>query len=102
MTRCPTCADYIYDGEKHTCPAAFLLWRPDYGETEDDARRIHASSASAAAEQWAERNDADSAEYGIVGGSDATVCVRCPDGKTRTYIVSGEAVPQYHARRVMP
>jgi len=102
MTRCPVCDDCIHGGEKHTCPPVFLIWRPAPAETEDCARRVYASSASAAAEQWADLEDAIDGDYDIVEGSDATVCVRCPDGKIRTYIVSGEAVPQYHARRVMP
>ena len=102
MTRCSTCAGYIYDGDKHACPPAFLVWRPEHDETEDDASRVYAFDAAAAAEKWAEESDAWDASYDIVGGSDATVCIRCPDGKVRTYTVSGETVAQYHARRVMP
>ena len=78
----------------------WLVWRPENGDEEDDARRVMASDAEQAAEDYAERDDSDSAEYGIVGGSPATVCVRAEaGGEVETFVVSGEAVPHYSARK---
>jgi hypothetical protein len=77
----------------------FMVWSPDQGSTEADAREIEAFDASSAAEEWADRDDCESAEYQIVRGSNAKVCVR--DGeRVRTFDVSGETVALYAAREI--
>jgi len=73
-----------------------MIWREDDG-CEDDAESVHAHFPEAAVEKWAERDDAESADYLIVGGQDATVMVRAPDGDLLRYRVTGEAVPSYSA-----
>lgn len=79
----------------------FKVWCQDRGSTEDDARQIEAFDAEAAAEKWAEWDDHHSADYLIIGGTPATVCVRDGD-KVRTFTVHGEPAPHYHARELTP
>ncbi len=79
----------------------FLVWRPENGETIEDAREVEANDAETAAEDWAEWDDCNSADYTIVNGSESTVCVRLRDdvsAPVETFVVSGEAVPQYTAK----
>lgn len=77
----------------------YVVWNPEHGDRED-GREIESHSAEAAVRAWAERDDAESADYLIVRGNDATVQVW--DGeRERTYIVSGESVPEYRARLVV-
>lgn len=82
----------------------WLVWRPEDGEVEADAREIEAHDAEQAAEDFAEWDDTNSAEYAIVKGQDATVLVRekCSVfGPTRRFQVRGEAVPSYSAKEVI-
>lgn len=62
---------------------------------------IAATCAEAAAVKWAERDDADSADYLIVRGNDATVLVaEDRDGAPeQRFTVSGESCPVYRARQ---
>jgi len=46
---------------------AFRVWCEEEGGTEDDARTFEALDHQQAAEDWAQRDDSDSAEYRIVG-----------------------------------
>jgi hypothetical protein len=99
---CKACGAYCVDAALHKCPPMWLVWQPDDGATEDDARKIHARTPAEAAERWAEWDDYNSAEYSIVGGSDATVCVRRADGgEALLFVVSGESVPSYSAKAVV-
>lgn len=98
MRPCPTCRESCVT-DRHACPPAFDCWRPEYGEDETDARTIYADHAMAAARVWAERSDSRG-DYEIVRGSEATVHVRAPDGALFVFVVSGETVPEYHARLV--
>jgi hypothetical protein len=58
-------------------------------------------SAEAAARTWAERDDADSADYSIVRGNEATVLVAedREGAKEECFVVSGESCPVYRARQ---
>lgn len=77
------------------------VWCPDLGSRPKDARAFEAHEAYAAAEKWAEWEDAYSADYCIVGGTDRRVCVREHGGETvQTFMVSGRAEPVYSARPV--
>lgn len=97
---CPTCGEFKFN-ENHRCPPEWLVWSPDYGGTEEDAIPLRASRPEGAAELWAERSDRMSADYSIVGGTDATVLVRAVGTQeTFRYLVSGETVPSYSARLV--
>lgn len=79
----------------------YLVWCPEYGESEDEAEKIEASDAEEAAAEWAARRDIASAEYSIVGGDDAIVNVKnCSTGEAQRLCVSGESVPQYYAREL--
>lgn len=78
------------------------VWRPE-NETEDTAVVFERSDASWAAEDWAEHDDAQSADYAIVAGDRPRVCVRQVDdagkpiGRVRLFEVAGESVPSYSA-----
>jgi len=77
----------------------FMVWSPDQGSTEDDAREIEGYDAEDAAREWADRDDCESADCSIVRGNSAKVCVRDGD-RVRTFNVSGETVAQYTAREI--
>lgn len=79
----------------------FLVWRPDWSETEEDAREVEASDAETAAEDRAEEHDSGG-DYDIVGGSDAIYHVMPKDdpaAPVEVYTVTGETVPQYSATK---
>jgi hypothetical protein len=80
----------------------YVVWRPDYGQTKEDGRHIDALSPRSACEKWAERDDAESADYWIVRGNEVTVKVARPDDGAEevAYIINGESVPLYRARLV--
>jgi hypothetical protein len=79
-----------------------LVWCPDLGSGPDDGREIMAHDPEDAACLWARREDSDSADYWIVGGTDANVMVRDPQGRERALIVSGETAASYRARLKTP
>lgn len=76
----------------------FKVWCPADGDSVEDARTITAFDAKEAAEFWAERDDAESAEYSIVSGRTMpVVVVEAADGTRSQWRVAGEAVPAYSA-----
>ena len=77
----------------------YHVWCPDYGhEGPEDGMPIHgAYDAREAAETWAARYDSD---YLIVGGSEAVVCVKAPDGSVTRWTVYGESVRSCSATEV--
>ena len=102
---CPKCHNFD-PVNAHTCPPAWHVWQPDQGSTREDARTVYAYSRDTAVERWAERDDAESADYCIIRGTEATVLIARADGPEKdvvaTYTVSGESVPEYTARLVEP
>jgi hypothetical protein len=83
----------------------FRVWEPKEGGTFDDARTVRAYDAKDAAEEWAKREDWNSAEYYIVSGKhEPTVCVVPADESdpARQFVVTGESHPVYHATEVKP
>lgn len=79
-----------------------LVWCPDLGSSDEDGLRIMAHDPDDAACLWAKREDSNSADYWIVGGTDANVIVRDPNGIEHALIVSGETIPHYRARGKTP
>jgi len=78
--------------------AFYYAWKSDQGSYEEFSKRIDAVDAEHAAERWAAWDDAHSAEYDIVSGNAAEVCVKDTEfGEIRTFIVTGESVPSYTA-----
>lgn len=75
----------------------FRVWRPEWSNTEDDGRNIPGWDAKNAAERYADMIDTEGADYLIVGGQEATICVRDGD-RVRTFVVTGETVAHYSAR----
>lgn len=98
--RCTTCGKWR--GYSHRCPPAFLVWNAEEGLTEEDATVIYAYDAELAAEEWAEEDDANSADYCILKGSEPTVFVKeqGSEAPPKKFRVTGEAVPQYHATEI--
>lgn len=97
--RCSTCGEYGWV-KTHKCPPRFLVWCPEYGEDAEDGDVIYARDHELAAERWAERSDADSAEYSIVSGTPVTVHVVTEDGdpaNAQRFFIEGESQPVYHA-----
>lgn len=75
----------------------WLVWPED--ETEDEARRVRARDPREAAEDYAAYSDSGG-DYCILNGNDATVHVRRDGGiPVDTFVVHGESVPSYSARR---
>ena len=70
------------------------------GSSYEEAGRVRATDHASAAEVWAQQDDADSVDYTIVKGEPARVRVTDEDGCAKEFVVSGEAVPVYHARQV--
>ncbi len=95
-----SCGQYVWSRDRHRCPPAYRVWCPDRCEDEEDAGVVHAHGPEPAAETWAERDDAHSADYAIVGGSPAIVHVRAPDGTLTVWRVTGEVIPSYSASEV--
>lgn len=79
---------------KHT------VWCPELGGSADFGREIMALDHEDAACIWAQREDAESAEYWIVGGDGTTVMVCGPDGAEQAVRVTGEPSIDYRARVV--
>lgn len=75
-----------------------LVWCPELGSNAEDGREIMAHDDEDAACLWARREDVQSADYWIVGGSGTTVVVRGPDGVERSIRVTGEPSIDYRAR----
>lgn len=97
--KCPVCQKW--DVGAHRCPPAFLVWCSETQE-EEDAQTFYASDAEDAAKEWADRDDCESAEYQIVAQKwEPTVTVKdLRDGEVKRFVVTGEAVPSYHASEV--
>lgn len=76
----------------------YLVWCAELGGGPDDGRKIMAHDHEDAACLWARREDAESADYWIVGGDGASVIVRGPDGDERALLVTGEPAIDYRAR----
>ena len=77
----------------------YVVWRPDYGQTQEDGRTIEADHPAAACIAWAERDDQESAEYSIASGKDAELMVAELGSSLAPfrYSVGGEAIPSYYA-----
>lgn len=78
----------------------YIVWCPELGSTADDGKTISAYDEFEAAAMWARREDAESADYWIVGGEGTTVIVRDPFGNDKILRVLGEPCINYTARIV--
>ena len=78
----------------------YQVWCPENGDNEADGRTFDAFDAESAASEWADWYDGWTADYTIVGGTDATVCVRHEDGTTVEFTVSGRMERAYSSRVV--
>jgi hypothetical protein len=75
-------------------PGSFLLWLPDDGESEADARESCGRDAESAATAFAKRrySDADSPE-------EQRVSARGPDGEITTWVITAEPDVRFRTRR---
>ncbi len=105
MPWCKVCGELdLGPALPHTCPPAWTLWSPDQGEdSPEDGRTAYGYTPEAAVEKWAEELD-HGGDYAIVSGDIPEVLVRAlnDEGPGTVYVVSGEAVPSYTARKVNP
>ena len=62
----------------------YYAWCPENGDTESDAREVIGYDAENAAENWAEEDDSDSAEYSIANGVRVVVNVRDEAGRRQS------------------
>ena len=80
----------------------YIVWRPDCGQTQEDGRHVNAYSSASAAEAWAQKDDAESANYHIASGTPAEVMVVEVGGLSPVlYEVSGESQPVYRAYKLI-
>ena len=81
----------------------YIVWRPDYGQTQEDGRHIDATDSERACHLWAQREDSESADYSIVSGTPAEVLVMLAEegAPVEAFTVYGESMPHYraHAKR---
>jgi len=107
-SNCRECGKHFFfasDAQSHRCLPQWHVWEDD-GEGREWATVVRAHDAQAAAEQWAEQEDQNSADYDIVSQREIpTVRVAPVDGEggvadIRYFVVSGQSVPEYTAREV--
>lgn len=81
---------------------AYRVWCPDRGADKEDGLFIRSYSPEGAATAWAEWDDAQSADYTIVGGTPVDVLVaEDRDGAPEhRFTVTGEPHPTYRARAI--
>lgn len=80
----------------------WLVWEPDADERPEDGHVVVAIDAEDAAEDFAEWSDIDG-DYTIISGHVPTLHVRLADdpaAPVEVFVVSGESVPRYSARKV--
>ncbi len=93
MPHCNICKEWMLYPESHKCPPEYEVWGDDYSG--DDYTIIMANSPEEAGEKYADEFDAYG-DYTIVNGSELEVKIRKKgDEEWKTYILSGEPVPQY-------
>lgn len=81
----------------------YTVWCEDLGQEQRDGKRFAEGGPREAAAEWARWSDWHSADFSIVGGQDAEVCVYDErTGAVSRWTVSGESVPEYRARPAKP
>ena len=78
----------------------YKVWCPELGD-EDDARECEGFDHEAAAAEWAEWYDVESADYPIVSGDACTVHVQKEGELARRVRVTGRLAPVYIAHLVL-
>jgi hypothetical protein len=80
----------------------WFVWEADSHGEDEDGSKVYALDAELAAEKWADEQDCYG-DYTIIGGSEATVRVTPAEGgEPLWFVVSGEYVPEYSARKIEP
>jgi len=95
---CKKCGKFAIWPESHKCPPLWELNEPEYDE--DHWEQIYAIDEETAAEEWADKTDAEG-DYSIVDGSPAIVLIRkYGETETKKFEVTGETVPEYRANEI--
>jgi len=93
MSYCHICKEWMMFPESHKCSFEYEIWDEDHSG--DDYIIIYADTPEEAGEKYADKYDS-CGDYMIVGGSELEVKIRKKGEEDwKTYILSGEPVPQY-------
>lgn len=96
MKRCKTCRQVLLRaGAQHTCPPAWRVWCPDWGEGEEDALTVYAHGAEHAAWAWAKKADGE----GDLAGHSTLVRV-AGEGGEQVVSVEGVVEVAYRVKEV--
>ena len=93
----------IFGVDKCNCSKYYVWSKDDFDEDlkeEEYMDVVYARDEESAVERWAE--EVDCGDYFIVSGNDITVCVYKENDKSNVaeYVVSGESVLTYSAKKV--
>lgn len=94
--KCHICGEYGFT-RSHRCPPAWLAYLPEYGETDEDAHRVYATTAQDAAQEEARHR-----YYALEYPHHLVLMVRPAgddDAPWETYEVDVELVPEFTARK---
>lgn len=92
---CDRCGAICITVAVHQCPPAFRVFDPEQ-TTEDRAVEVRAFNAEDAALKYADREDSDRHEMGILTHG-VIVTVIANDGTRSRFRLTGESVPSYDA-----
>ena len=96
MPFCEICNEWTMNPVNHQCPPVYEVWDEDY--LGNDYKTIMAKTPEEAGEKYATWLDSRG-DYQIVNGSEETVKIRkLGEEYWKTYVLSGEPVPQYTCR----
>lgn len=99
---CSKCGAAMFGTYTHVCAPLWEVWEEDYHGGWDEATVVRGADAQAAAEKYAEEDDA-CGDYEIVGGRKAPrvrVRPQGDEGEGETYEVEGESIADYTARKI--
>lgn len=98
--KCTTCGEYDWL-RSHVCPPRWWVRLPEHHD-DNYVASVHARTAELAAERYVEQWDAEG-DYVCIDGDPVVVKVQRADGwdeRWATFVVEGEMVPEYSARRM--
>ena len=95
MPFCEICHEFKFT-ETHKCPPK---WNTNIVEYDDDSGLdVHARTAELAAIKRAKEHDVG--DYDLLQGGDITILVRSANGVVEKFNCTGEAVPEYRAKKI--
>ncbi len=98
---CNICGGALFDWKRHVCPPRYRVRELLDDGNESEYSLIFATNGpAAAAESYADYNDAASADYGLLGSKTMVVEVVDAGDVTHVYKVHGKLVPVYKAEEI--